>query len=198
MKRTKLSKKRLRKPKKWLRNVRKSKQTRGHKYISKFTSKQVSSKLFHNSCSLSCRLKYSERFPDDCRENIFVDYYDKLNTEEQNQVLSGLMQVIPKEHTKNNASSRRTKTMKYYLIDQKSENQVCLTIFLNTFSISYKKVRINCKKKLNSSSGMVVSDQRGKHGQQRKVAEEALLEIKKHIESFPSYKSHYSRKDTDK
>ena len=81
--------------------------------ISTFTSKQVSSKQLHNSCSLSC----SERFPDDCRENIFVDYYDKLNTEEQTQVLSGLMQVIPKEHTKNNASSRRTKTIKYYLID---------------------------------------------------------------------------------
>ena len=45
---------------------------------------------------------------------------------------------------------------------------------------------------------MVVSDQRGKHCQQRKVAKEALLEIKKHIESFPSYKSHYSRKDADK
>ena len=44
---------------------------------------------------------------------------------------------------------------------------------------------------------MVVSDQRGKHSQQRKVAE-ALSEIKKHIESFPSFKSHYSQKDTDK
>ena len=45
---------------------------------------------------------------------------------------------------------------------------------------------------------MLVSDQRGKHGQQRKVAEEALSKIKKHIESFPSCKSHYNRKDTDK
>ena len=36
----------------------------------------------------------------------------------------------------------------------------------------------------------------GKHGQQRKVSE-ALDEIKMHIESFPAYKSHYTRKDTD-
>ena len=45
---------------------------------------------------------------------------------------------------------------------------------------------------------MIIGDQSGKHGQQRKVSKEALDCIKKHIESFPAYRSHYSRKDTDK
>ena len=45
---------------------------------------------------------------------------------------------------------------------------------------------------------MIIGDQRGKHGQQRKVSKKALDCIKKHIESCPAYKSHYSRKDTDK
>ena len=45
---------------------------------------------------------------------------------------------------------------------------------------------------MNSSSEMVVSsDQRGKHGQQRKVDEGALLEIKKNIQKIkksPGYR----------
>ena len=45
---------------------------------------------------------------------------------------------------------------------------------------------------------MIVSDQRGKNGQQRKFVEEASLEIKKRFESFQPYKSCYSRKDTEK
>ena len=39
---------------------------------------------------------------------IFMDYYDKLNTKEHNQVLSGQMQVIPKECPENNAASKHT------------------------------------------------------------------------------------------
>ena len=84
----------------------------------------------------------SERFPEDCQENIFMDYYDQLMAEEHNQVLSGQMELIFKEGTKSNAASRRTKTMKYYLISQKPENQVCLTMSLKPLSISCKKVRI--------------------------------------------------------
>ena len=81
--------------------------------------------------------------------------------------------------------------------DQKSENQVCLSMFLNTFSVSHKKVKAICNKKIYST-GMIIVDQKGKHGQQRKVSKEALDCIEEHLESFPAYRSHYSRKDTDK
>ena len=70
-------------------------------------------------------------------------------------------------------------------------------MFLNTFSISHKKVKVICNKKVYST-GMIIGDQRGKHGQQRKVSKEALDCIKKHIESFRAHRSHYSCKDTDK
>ena len=86
------------------------------------TGKQVSSKQLRNSCSLSCRLKCFEHFPDNWRENIFMDYYDKLNTEEQNLVLSKLMQVIPKEC----AASRRTKMMKILPYWPKAQKQSML------------------------------------------------------------------------
>ena len=45
---------------------------------------------------------------------------------------------------------------------------------------------------------MVLSDQKWKHDRQRKAVKDTLLEIKKHIESLLSYKSHYGGKDTDK
>ena len=74
---------------------------------------------------------------------------------------------------------------------------MCLSMFLNTFSISHKKVKVIYNKKVYGT-GRIIGNQRGKHGQQRKVSKEALDCIKKHIESFPAYRSHYSRKDTDK
>ena len=51
-----------------------------------------------------------------------MDYYNRLNTKEQNQVLSGLMQVVLKERIKNISASGHNKTMKYYLILQKLKN----------------------------------------------------------------------------
>ena len=102
--------------------------------------------------------------------------------EEQNQVLSSLIQISQKQSSTPNAANptKRSKSIKYFLVDQKSENQVCLSMFLNTFSISHKKFKVICNKNVYST-GMIIGDQRGKHGQQRKVSKEALDCIKKHI-----------------
>ena len=119
--------------------------------------------------------------------------------EEQNKVLSSLIQFSQKQSSNPNAANptKRSKSIKYFLVHQKPENQVRLSMFLNTFSISHKKVKVICNKKVYST-GMIIGDQRGKQVQQRKVSKEALDCIKKHIKSFPVCRSHNSRKDTDK
>ena len=57
----------------------------------------------------------------------------------------------------------------YFLVGQKPENQVYFSMFLNIFSISHKKVKVICNNKATSTE-MITGDQRGKHGQQRKVS----------------------------
>ena len=109
------------------------------------------------------------------------------------------MQIGDKKHcTKTDGASRRANTVKYFLIDQQPENQVCQSMFLTTFAISEKKARVILQKKSTSNTSIALGDKRGKHGQQRKVPEEDVNRIKRHIESFPSYESHYCRTKSSK
>ena len=192
--RKKLTRKRKRKTGEWKRNVQKLNRTRGKEYVSSSTGKSVAAKKLGNPCLSSCKRKCSDRFTDNCREKIFSDFYNNLNNEEQNQLLAGLIQISPNGPS----TSKKKNFMKYFLLDQKPENQVCLTMFLSTFSITHKKVKIIYRKKLRSASAIANGDQRGKHGQQKKISEDACLQIQEHIKSFPAFKSHYTRKDTEK
>ena len=109
------------------------------------------------------------------------------------------MQIGDKKHcTKTDGASRRANTVKYFLIDQQPENQVCQSMFLTTLAISEKKARVILQKKSTSNTSIALGDKRGKHGQQRKVPEEDVNRIKRHIESFPSYESHYCRTKSSK
>ena len=132
-------------------------------------------------------------------QNFRARLQTRVPLEEQYQVLSSLIQISQKQSSTPNAANptKRSKSIKYFLVDQKPENQVYLSMFLNTFSISHKKVKVICNKKVYCA-GMIIGDQRGKHEQQRKLSKEVLDCIKKHIESFPAYRSQYSRKDSDK
>ena len=69
--------------------------------------------------------------------------------EEQNQVLSSLIQISQKQRSTPNAAypTKMLKSIKYFLVGQKPENQVCLSVFLNIFSISHKKVKVMCNNK---------------------------------------------------
>ena len=69
--------------------------------------------------------------------------------EKQNQVLSNLIQISQKQSSTPNAAypTKMSKSIKYFLVGQKPENQVCLSMFLNIFSISHKKVRVVCNNK---------------------------------------------------
>ena len=69
--------------------------------------------------------------------------------EEQNQVLSSLIQISQKQCSTPNAAypTKKSKSIKHFLEGQKPENQVCLSMFLNLFSISHKKVEVICNNK---------------------------------------------------
>jgi hypothetical protein len=67
-------------------------------------------------------------------------------------------------------------------------------MFLNIVGVTKKFVRVALKKKLDS--GLVSTDDRGKHTPSNKFPEETKQSVVSHIKCFPCYESHYSRENT--
>jgi len=71
--------------------------------------------------------------------------------------------------------------------------KVCKTYFSNTLSILDRMIR-TVKEKMKN--GFLDKDFRGKHKKQKSLDSNIKELIEKHIELFPTIKSHYLRKQT--
>lgn len=71
--------------------------------------------------------------------------------------------------------------------------RVCKLFFIKTLDIFQKRYDNVLKRKNTTGTGVSPRDKRGKHTPKNKIPVERITEIKKHIESFPKYSSHYSR-----
>ncbi|XP_069362188.1 uncharacterized protein [Maniola hyperantus] len=191
-----LSRKRKRNPKLWKRNVRKENRTHGRSYTSCKGTLKLAKQL---GPSCNCKKKCADKFPEYLRQKIFAELYD-LTAESQSQYIASLIEEFPKKSTKVvNGLSRRQWTRKYFFTNQsETRTEVCQTMFLNTLSLSLKKVRVIVEKKRNSEVGILSVDQRGRHQKQKRISEASKMEVKEHIKMFPAYESHYSRSHTQK
>lgn len=87
--------------------------------------------------------------------------------------------------------------MNGYLNVNDTEIQVCLTMYLNTLSISDKVVHTVCKKLENSVT--ILSDSRGRHTTRpNKISDDLKNNVCEHINNFPVVESHYNRENTKK
>jgi hypothetical protein len=68
---------------------------------------------------------------------------------------------------------------------------VCKIMFLDAVGVTEKFVRVALKKKVDS--GLVSTDDRGKHTPPNKLPEKTERSVVSHIKCFPCYESHYSR-----
>jgi hypothetical protein len=64
-------------------------------------------------------------------------------------------------------------------------------MFLNTLGVTEKFVRVALKKKLDS--GLISTDDRGKHTPSNKLPEETKQSVVSHIKCFPCCETHYSK-----
>ena len=195
------SRKRLRWPSTWRRNVIKSQRAQGLKYVN-HSGKIVIEKTMGSPCGEACRMKCYEAVIEENRENIFSDFYEH-SSEQQDQLLASLIEETTKLRERmridSHNASRRCFTRKYYLLLEGQPTEVCLPMFCATFGISRKKARvISERKRLSGSSNIIPKDKRGRHGQQPKIAEVDLDNIRDHIKMFPAYESHYSREKSAK
>ena len=98
----------------------------------------------------------------------------------------------------NEGESRRNFTRHYFLKEAVPEKELCQKMFFSTFSITLKKARVISEKMRQSESGIITPYGRGRHGKQKKISPESLEMIKKHINKFPAWKSHYARADSER
>ncbi|KAK3918368.1 RNA replicase polyprotein [Frankliniella fusca] len=90
----------------------------------------------------------------------------------------------------------RNVTWHYFLEVDGQKHQVCKSTFLDTLCLSETFVRNIQKKKRTSQGGIIPDDARGNHKPVHVLPAETEEAVMKHINSFPSYVSHYSRSQT--
>lgn len=82
----------------------------------------------------------------------------------------------------------------YYVQNGKESLQVCKTAFRSIFAVSDGRINRALKAQADAGGSPHI-DQRGRHEPGNKTPAERVQKVKQHIESFPKYRSHYSRQD---
>ena len=106
--------------------------------------------------------------------------------------LCGCVKVLPMKRKYTKAEeSRRHFSRVFYVQNGSVSERVCKTAI---FGISNGRLG-RALEAQTTSGGVPHTDQRGRHEPPNKTPPEKLELVKEHIESFPAYESHYSRKD---
>lgn len=89
-------------------------------------------------------------------------------------------------------------TYNYFFTIDGIRKKVCKKCFLTTLDEKEKFVRTVIEKKNNSITGITKKDQRGLGPSPNKISEAIILDVHRHINSFPAYESHYTRRTNQK
>lgn len=192
--RNKKSRSKKSQPKKWRRNVEKTRVQSGVSYVSK-SGRLVHAKRVKPIDCTTCRRKCTLKFTEQERITINEQFWKLASTTQQRYYLSNLIKPSLTAR-KTVSNSRRGRSFSYYL--QKSETEqimVCKNFFLKTYSISDNFVRTIFKKK--NEVGVIEGEKRGGKSYLKKT-ESTVQFIKEHIASFPNVPSHYCRKSSTK
>jgi len=132
----------------WKDVKRKSLKNLGLSYVSR-DGKEKPSKSLSLPCGNSCRLKCTEKIPNDLRQKLFDQFWSLGNRVRQWEYLANCCEKIIKRRITTENDSKRKCTIRYYLLNNmediiiNKENKilVCKTMFLNTFSIGDGLIR---------------------------------------------------------
>ena len=114
-----------------------------------------------------------------------------------------LFQFVTKEETARittKSKSRRANTFQYYLQDKQMKlHPVCQDMFLKTYGITAKRLRVVREKKFSDLPyNVAYKHQNATKPPNNKLPQEVDDAIENHIKRFPTVPSHYCRKDSDK
>jgi hypothetical protein len=165
----------------------------GEQY-SNIKGKTVEKKVFEN-IPCNCRMKCYEKINEGIRKELFKSFYRTASFSTQNAFLLGLChQSKPSTHRPRKGVWQRKQSVKYFLKfnenDETTTMQVCKQFFLTTFKISNGRLQRLLEKGVLGIPG---SDKRGRHTPANKTSDFAVEQVCKHISSFPTVQSHYTR-----
>lgn len=217
------SRKRIRNPSCWEKNVRKKNRNEGKEYINT-KGETVSEKKVQKVDCRKCYFKCDQKFNLEERQLIFQSYWETSSFERQRDFINQNVHRVkvqnrkkkkimmkpltgdllaengtprPPEEKDETENCRRRNTYQYFLPKDNVLIRTCKKFFLATLDIKEKPV-FNSKNNENELSGIAKRDGRGRHPSHRKTSDEALEIIRNHINSFPQMESHYCRQNSKK
>lgn len=75
---------------------------------------------------------------------------------------------------------------------------MCKACFRKTLGETDKFLRVIIEKKIEGPFTVIGPEKRGRHIPVNKIPDGVIDDVKRHIQSFPAYESHYTRRDTSK
>lgn len=183
-----------------VREERKQKRNLGMEYTTK-NGKIVKARL----CKTlgNCKLKCQDRIDEEKRQTLFREYWQMKSFNKRVAFIASLIRTEPKKCTMRKIENtvkqkNRLVTHTFFLPIDGEQSKVCKKCFLKTFDESNRFITSVLKNKTASDSGVCHDDRRGLSSPANKTDESDLQLIKDHINSIPSYESHYCRKKSDK
>jgi len=183
---------RLRQPAQWAANRRRRARECGLHYVS-LTGKVVPAKspcLDSDLCS--CRLKCSDKFPSQSRQQIFDSYYE-LDENGKNCYIFGCMKAMAPKLKVLQATRHRSVSFLYYVTVDHTEHRICRKAFERLHQITNSKLE-HIGKSITGGLSAPKPSSRGKHtNRPHRCSEEDRQNVVEHISMFPAEESHYSR-----
>ncbi|KAK3918156.1 Histone-lysine N-methyltransferase, H3 lysine-79 specific [Frankliniella fusca] len=185
-------------PKNWKRNVSKEKNSKGLKHVSTRGKEKPARDVITDGCGESCKRKCHGSLTLEQRQKINKNYWSIGNCSRQWDYLSRHVKILPvKRRTSHTEEPYRKRSYEYYLTVDNLQVQVCQQMFLKTLNISVSRIKLALKKMVNRD-GVISPDKRGRVGSKRKIHPSTISSVKSHIESYPTYESHYTRRSSKK
>lgn len=125
------------------------------------------------------------------RMKFHKEFWDIAEWLKQNSFIKGCTKLEAPKRPKKTSFKRKNISTTIYI----QELRVCKPFFLKTLDISNRRFITAVLKKMPFMNMTLVKDGRGRAPPGTKIPEDARQKIKDHINSFPTFKSHYSRKD---
>ena len=143
-----------------------------------------------------CKMKCYNQLSVDDRKKLYDGFWASGSFDVQNAYLCGCVRSVEvaRRYTSKQNDSRRQCTRVYYVEKGSLSVKICKKAFLKIHGISNGRLDRALRAK-QLAGGSPHCDQRGKHEPANKTKKETVDKIKAHINNFPPYKSHYSRKD---
>ena len=137
----------------------------------------------------ACGLRCFDKLNSEAHQAIFDRFWKLSSFDLQNAHLCGCVKVFSaKRHSKAECESRRKCSRVY---SGGVSVRIYKKAFLRIHAISNGRVNrvLQAQARLG---GTVMCDSRGRYTPENKTSQEDVAYVKKHIESFPAYESHYS------